>query len=203
MSSLCSSRSSGSPRSRRSTAASSRPGTSRDTTKATPTSTSSATTTSSTSTWHLPCGIVSRVGLRLRRRAFGDDAFLVMAIVNRTPDSFYDKGATYGDDAALAAVDRAVVAGADIVDIGGVKAGPGDDVDTGEEIRRVAPFVGAVRRAHPDLVISVDTWRATVARACLDEGADVVNDAWGGVDPQIFAVVAAADAALVCTHAGG
>ena len=125
-----------------------------------------------------------------------------MAIVNRTPDSFYDKGATFTDDAALAAVDRAVAEGADIVDIGGVKAGPGAEVDAAEEIRRVAPFVAAVRRRHPDIVISVDTWRAEVARVCLDEGADVVNDAWGGVDERIFEAAAAADAAIVCTHAG-
>src|SRR4051794_22194833 len=125
-----------------------------------------------------------------------------MAIVNRTPDSFYDKGATFSDDAALAAVDAAVAGGADIVDIGGVKAGPGDEVDTTEEVRRVAPFVAAVRERHPDLVISVDTWRADVARVCLEEGADIVNDGWGGVDEQIFDVAAAADAAVVCTHAG-
>jgi dihydropteroate synthase len=138
----------------------------------------------------------------LGRRTFDDTSLLLMAIVNRTPDSFYDKGATFSDDDALAAVDAAVAGGADIVDIGGVKAGPGDDVDTAEEIRRVAPFVAAVRERHPDIVISVDTWRADVARVCLREGADVVNDAWGGVDEQIFAVTAAADAAVVCTHAG-
>src|SRR4051794_41371525 len=125
-----------------------------------------------------------------------------MAIVNRTPDSFYDKGATFSDDAALAAVDAAVAGGADIVDIGGVKAGPGDEGDPPEEIRRGAPFVAGVRGRHPDLVISVDTWRADVARVSLAEGADVVNDAWGGVDAEIFDVAAAADAAVVCTHAG-
>jgi len=125
-----------------------------------------------------------------------------MAIINRTPDSFYDKGATFGDAAALAAVDAAVESGADIVDIGGVKAGPGAEVDADEEIRRVAPFVAAVRGRHPDIVISVDTWRADVAAACLGEGADVVNDAWGGVDERIFEVTAAADAAVICTHAG-
>jgi dihydropteroate synthase len=126
-----------------------------------------------------------------------------MAIINRTPDSFYDKGATYADDAALDAVARAVEEGADLVDVGGVKAGPGDAVDAAEEIRRVAPFVVAVRAKHPDLVVSVDTWRAEVARACLAEGADVVNDAWGGVDPDLAGVAGEFGAAIVCTHAGG
>ena len=126
-----------------------------------------------------------------------------MAIVNRTPDSFYDKGATFEDGPAMEAVARAIDEGADIVDIGGVKAGPGDTVDEAEEISRVAPFIAAVRAKHPDVVISVDTWRAGVAQACLAEGADVVNDAWGGVDPDIFAVTAEANAAIVCTHAGG
>jgi dihydropteroate synthase len=143
------------------------------------------------------------VPLRLGRRTFADTSLLVMAIVNRTPDSFYDKGATYADDAALAAVDRAVAAGADLVDIGGVKAGPGDDVDAAEEIRRVAPFVAGVRERHPDLVLSVDTWRAEVAGAVLAAGADVVNDAWGGVDPRLAEVAAEFGAALVCTDAGG
>jgi dihydropteroate synthase len=138
----------------------------------------------------------------LRRRTFDDTSLLLMAIVNRTPDSFYDKGATFEDAAALAAVDAAVEGGAEILDIGGVKAGPGAEVDTAEEIRRVAPFVAAVRERHPDVVISVDTWRADVAAACLAEGADIVNDAWGGVDERIFEVTAAADAAVICTHAG-
>jgi dihydropteroate synthase len=142
------------------------------------------------------------VTLRLGRRTFDADALLVMAIVNRTPDSFYDKGATYDDAPALAAVDQAVAAGADIVDVGGVKAGPGDDVDAAEETRRVVPFVAAVRDRHPHLVVSVDTWRSDVADACLRAGADIVNDAWGGVDTELAAVAAAHDAAIVCTHAG-
>ncbi|HEU5034146.1 MAG TPA: dihydropteroate synthase [Mycobacteriales bacterium] len=126
-----------------------------------------------------------------------------MAIVNRTPDSFYDKGATFSDDAAMAAVARAVADGADLVDVGGVKAGPGAEVSPEEEQERVVPFVAAVRAAYPDLVISVDTWRAEVGRACLAAGADVINDAWGGVDPELAAVAGEADAAIVCTHAGG
>lgn len=133
----------------------------------------------------------------------GPEQLLVMAIVNRTPDSFFDRGATYAEDAALAAVDAAVEAGADLVDIGGVKAGPGPEVDAAEEIRRVGRFVGAVRARHPSLVISVDTWRHEVGRVACAEGADVLNDAWGGVDPTLAEVAAEYAAGLVCTHAGG
>jgi dihydropteroate synthase len=143
------------------------------------------------------------VPLRLGRRVFADDELVVMAIVNRTPDSFYDRGATYALGAALAAVDRAVAEGAAIVDIGGVKAGPGAAVDAAEELRRTAEVVAAVRAAHPDLVISVDTWRSEVARVLAAEGADLLNDTWGGVDPELAAVAAATGTGLVCAHAGG
>jgi dihydropteroate synthase len=128
---------------------------------------------------------------------------LVMAIVNRTPDSFYDRGATYELSAALDRVARVVDEGADMVDVGGVKAAPGEEVDAAEEIRRTADLVAAVRAAHPSLPISIDTWRAGVARAVLAAGADVVNDAWGGVDPALAGVAAEAGAGIVCTHAGG
>ena len=141
--------------------------------------------------------------LRLGRRTFGDTDLLVMAIVNRTPDSFYDKGATFADDAAMARVDLVVEQGADLVDIGGVKAAPGGDVSVAEEIDRVAGFVAAVRERHPGLVISVDTWRAEVAREVCAAGADVLNDAWGGADPTLVDVAAEHDVAIVCTHTGG
>jgi dihydropteroate synthase len=141
--------------------------------------------------------------LKLGHRAFADDQPLVMAIVNRTPDSFYDKGLTWAEDAALDRVAQVVEEGADLVDIGGVKAGYGPAVDAAEEIRRVGSFVGRVRAAYPDLVISVDTWRAEVADVVCREGADVLNDAWGGHDPTLVDVAAAHDAAIVCTHTGG
>ncbi|CCH85772.1 Dihydropteroate synthase 2 [Modestobacter italicus] len=132
-----------------------------------------------------------------------DGGLVVMAIVNRTPDSFYDRGATFGLDDALTRVDQVVAEGADMVDVGGVKAAPGAEVDAAEEIRRTVDLVAAVRAAHPELPISIDTWRAEVAREALAAGAAVVNDAWGGVDPQLAAVAAAAGAGIVCTHAGG
>jgi dihydropteroate synthase len=126
-----------------------------------------------------------------------------MAVINRTPDSFYDRGTTYELDAALAAADRAVQAGADILDIGGVKAGPGGEVSVAEEIRRVVPVVAALRARHPSAVISVDTWRAPVGAAVAAAGADLLNDAWGGADPGLAHVAAAGDLGLVCAHAGG
>ncbi len=141
--------------------------------------------------------------LELAGRSYDADALLIMAIVNRTPDSFYDRGATYAFDKALDRVAEVVAAGAEIVDIGGVKAAPGDEVDAAEEIRRTVDFVARVRAEFPDLIISVDTWRHEVARAVCAAGADLLNDAWGGYDPRLAEVAAEFDAALVCTHAGG
>jgi dihydropteroate synthase len=141
--------------------------------------------------------------MRFGTRAPAQDRALVMAIVNRTPDSFYDRGATFTDVAAMARVDAAVAEGADIIDIGGVKAGPGEDVDIAEEVRRVVPFVAAVRARHPDVVISVDTWRGAVGRAAVLEGADVLNDTWAGADPTLGEVAAELGVGIVCSHTGG
>lgn len=134
---------------------------------------------------------------------FAGDQPLVMAIINRTPDSFYDRGATYAHDAALERVDQVVDQGAHIVDIGGVKAGPGQAVDPQEEKRRVVSFVAEVASRYPQVVISVDTWRADVGRAVVAEGATLLNDAWGAHDPHLAEVAAEHDVGLVCTHAGG
>lgn len=141
--------------------------------------------------------------LKLGRGEFDDEAMLVMAIVNRTPDSFFDKGATWAEEAALDRVRQVVDEGADIVDIGGIKAAPGAEIDAAEEARRVVDFVAAVRSEFPDLVISVDTWRAEVGRAVCEAGADLLNDAWQGADEGLAAVAAEHGAGLVCCHAGG
>ena len=141
--------------------------------------------------------------LALGSRVFGGNDRLVMAIVNRTPDSFYDQGATFAFDVALDRVHEVVAQGADMVDIGGVKAAPGDEVDAREELDRTVPFVAAVRDLYPDLLISVDTWRHEVGRGVCEAGADILNDAWGGHDPRLAEVAADFDVALVCTHAGG
>jgi dihydropteroate synthase len=140
--------------------------------------------------------------LRLGRRDFPAGHLVVMAIVNRTPDSFYRPGVTWDPAAAMERVHEVVAEGADIVDIGGVPARPGDEVDVAEEIRRTVPFIAAVRAAYPELVISVDTWRHEVGCEACMAGADLLNDTWGGWDPRLIEVAAEAGAGIVCSHAG-
>lgn len=122
-----------------------------------------------------------------------------MAVVNRTPDSFYDQGRTFALDAAVLACERAVEAGADWVDIGGVPFAPGPALSAEDEIERVLPVVRAVRE-RSDVVISVDTFLPAVARACIDAGADVINDTTGLHHPDLLPVVSDSDATLVLTH---
>jgi dihydropteroate synthase len=141
--------------------------------------------------------------LRLGTRTFAPGETGLLAIINRTPDSFYDAGRYLDDEVALSAVASAMADGADAVDIGGVKAGPGPEVSPAEEMRRVVSFVAATREAFPDLVISVDTWRASVADAACDVGADLINDAWAGHDPELSAVAAAHGVGYLCAHTGG
>lgn len=142
-------------------------------------------------------------GLVIRGRRPVRDRALLMAIVNRTPDSFYDRGATFADEPARAAIHRAVAEGADMIDIGGVAASPGDDVDADEEIRRVVPTVEWIREQYPDIVISIDTWRHEVGAAACRAGADLLNDAWAAADPKLIDVAAEFGAGYVCTHTGG
>ena len=141
--------------------------------------------------------------LRLGQQEFVAGQFVVMAIVNRTPDSFYDGGANVDLSRALDAAERAADAGADIVDVGGVRAGYGPPVDAEEELRRVLPVIRGIRQRFGHLVISVDTWRAQVAAEAIAAGADLVNDTWAGADPALVEVAASTGAGLVCSHTGG
>ena len=143
------------------------------------------------------------MSLVLGARTYGEHDHAVMAIVNRTPDSFSEAGATFDEAAALARVDRVVAEGADLVDIGGVRAGHGETVNVAEELRRTASLVERVRSAYTDLVISVDTWRSEVARELCHRGADLINDTWAGADPVVAEVAAEFGVGLVCSHTGG
>ena len=124
---------------------------------------------------------------------------LVMGIVNRTPDSFYDRGATYALDALLTRASTLVADGADLIDVGGVKAGPGSEVTESEELDRVIPAIEALH-ARIDVPISVDTWRASVARAAYGAGAVLGNDISGFSDPDYLHAAAEAGASVVATH---
>ena len=124
---------------------------------------------------------------------------VVMGILNRTPDSFYDQGAYYDFDSFLAKAERLVLDGADFLDVGGVKAGPGEEVTEAQELERVVPAIQALR-ARFDLPLSVDTWRASVARQCFEAGAVVGNDISGFADPNYLSTCAEFGASVVATH---
>src|SRR5437879_407794 len=119
-----------------------------------------------------------------------------MGIVNRTPDSFFDKGRYFDLDASLRRADELVSEGADIVDVGGVKAGPGPEVGLDEELERVVPAVEALH-SRIDVPLSIDTWRAEVARQAYAAGAVLGNDISGFADPDYLNSSAAAGATVV------
>jgi len=124
---------------------------------------------------------------------------LVMGILNRTPDSFYDRGATFGLDDLLGRAEALVAEGADLLDVGGVKAGPGPEVTEAEELDRVVPTIEALH-ARLGVPVSVDTWRATVLDEACRVGAVVGNDISGFGDPAYLAVAAKHQASVVATH---
>ncbi|MGP8006480.1 MAG: dihydropteroate synthase [Acidimicrobiales bacterium] len=138
--------------------------------------------------------------LRLGERIFDiTDRALVMGILNRTPDSFYDAGATFALDDLVRRAEALVDGGADLLDVGGVKAGPGPEVGEAEELDRVIPALEAIRRRF-DVPLSVDTWRASVARQAYAAGAVVGNDISGFADPDYLPAAAEAGATVVATH---
>lgn len=124
---------------------------------------------------------------------------LVMGILNRTPDSFYDRGEYWDLESFYRRAEQLVAAGADLLDVGGVKAGPGPEVTEAEELDRVVPAVAALS-ARFDVALSVDSWRASVAAACYEAGAVMGNDISGFADPGYLPAAAAAGATVVATH---
>ena len=124
---------------------------------------------------------------------------VVMGILNRTPDSFYDQGSYFEFEDFLRKAEQLVADGADFLDVGGVKAGPGEDVGEQEELDRVVPAIEALRSRF-DLPLSVDTWRASVAKSCFESGACIGNDISGFADPEYLDVCSAAGASVVATH---
>jgi dihydropteroate synthase len=150
-----------------------------------------------------PLGLSRPAPLVLRGRRFDAASPAVMAIVNRTRDSFFSGNRHDDLEAAKAALSDAVECGADIVDIGGVRAGQeGEGVDAGEELRRVVPLLQWARATHPTVILSLDTWRSEVAREASGV-VDLVNDTWAGHDRALVHVAAEVGAGYVVSHTGG
>jgi len=159
----------------------------------------------------MPVPVAAAMHARQRRRtphpqiSIGEQVFdvrrraLVVGILNRTPDSFYDRGATWSFDQFLTRADQLVTGGADLLDVGGVKAGPGPEVSEAEELERVVPAIGALHERF-DVPLSVDTWRASVLDAACEAGAAVGNDISGFADPEYLRVAAGHGATVVATH---
>ena len=141
--------------------------------------------------------------LYLRGREVGANSPAIMAIINRTTDSFFEGARQIDDDQALGSAEIAYNGGAQIVDIGGVRAGVGPTITPEVEIERVVPFIAKLRQEFPDLLISVDTWRAEVAHEAALAGADLLNDTWAGHDPDLVHVAAQHGVGVVCSHTGG
>jgi dihydropteroate synthase len=122
-----------------------------------------------------------------------------VGIVNRTPDSFFDRGKFFNLDDALTRAEQLIFDGADVIDVGGVKAGPGEDVSVNEEIDRVVPVICALKKRF-DVALSVDTWRSEVAREAYAAGALIGNDISGFSDPEYLKAASQAGATVVATH---
>ena len=120
--------------------------------------------------------------IQSRSRTFVFDRPVIMGILNVTPDSFSDGGRYNQMDNALRHCEQLISDGADIIDIGGCSTRPNNAIATEkEELERVVPILKALRNAFPDILISIDTFRKNVAEACINEGADLINDISGGL----------------------
>lgn len=138
-------------------------------------------------------------------KLFSFDYPLVMGILNATPDSFYDGGQNNSVEAAVKRAGQILEEGGDIIDIGAMSTRPGsEEVSIEEELQRLIPVVKAVATAYPDAILSVDTYRAAVAREAIAAGAHIINDIAGGtMDNAMFATVAKLKVPYILMHIQG
>lgn len=143
--------------------------------------------------------------LNLRGRMMLAEHPLVMGILNVTPDSFHAGSRIANEEAALSLVEQMIAEGVDMIDIGGQSTRPGSTrIGAEAELQRILPLIRMLKKLHPNLPLSVDTYHADVAAAALDEGADIINDISGGeMDPMMLKVVGRAGVPFVCTHMQG
>jgi dihydropteroate synthase len=138
-------------------------------------------------------------------RLISFDKALIMGIINLTPDSFYDKSRQNSETSALKQAEKMVADGANILDLGAVSTRPGSpEISKEEELNRLLPSLKSIRKAYPESIISVDTWRADVAKAAINEGADVINDISGGtMDVNMFETIAQLKVPYILMHIQG
>lgn len=138
-------------------------------------------------------------------RLISFDKALVMGIINLTPDSFYEKSRFVFESEALKQAEKMLAEGADILDLGAVSTRPGsEEISEEEELKRLLPTLRSIRKAYPDSIISVDTWRASVAKAAIENGAHIINDISGGtLDNKMFETIAQLKVPYVLMHIQG
>lgn len=143
--------------------------------------------------------------LNCKGRLLVMDTPMVMGIVNTTPDSFYANSRKNNTDTVLQTVEQMLKDGAAIIDIGGQSTRPGSEqIGAEAELQRVVPFIEAIMQRFPEIIMSVDTYHAAVAKAAVETGASIVNDISGGmIDEQMLLTVARLKVPYVCMHMQG
>lgn len=138
-------------------------------------------------------------------RLISFDKALVMGIINLTPDSFYHKSRVYSETNALLQAEKMLAEGADILDLGAVSTRPGsEEISEEEELKRLLPALINIRKTFPESIISVDTWRASVAIIAIDNGANIINDISGGtMDAKMFEIIAQLKVPYILMHIQG
>ena len=146
-----------------------------------------------------------KIAYTFGNRTFNFNNSYVMGILNVTPDSFSDAGIHFNQVDAVNYASKMLAAGADIIDIGGESTRPGSEsVAANEEVDRVVPVISAIKERYPEAIISIDTTKASVAKASLLKGAAIINDISGGTfDKEMLNVVKQYDAAIIIMHIKG
>ena len=143
---------------------------------------------------------VQRTRTRVGSLTFGPDPVL-MGVLNVTPDSFSDGGEFIGVEPAVAQAEKMFDEGAQVIDVGGESTRPGSDpVSPEEELRRVLPVIEGMVSARPDSIVSIDTYRSSVAEAALDAGARAVNDVTALGDPRMAGLMAERGCPIILMH---
>ncbi len=144
--------------------------------------------------------------IRCNSRIIELDKPLIMGILNLTPDSFYDGGKYTEPESLRKQLDKIILEGADIIDVGGYSSRPGaTDVSQNEELSRIEPALELIRTNYPDAIISIDTFRAGVAARAIEQyQVDIINDITAGIiEPEILDVVAGKQVAYIAMHMQG